>query len=461
MVSPVAASGFDVHRLEEIDSTNDWLLAAARDGAPDRTVVVADFQRRGRGRLDRRWEAPAGSALLCSVLLRPDARRRTSGTSRRSRSASPRSTRARTSRRCDVGLKWPNDLVVDDRKLGGILAEADGREDADGATAIVVGLGLNLSWPGPARGERDLARTQRRAVTVDARRAPRRATSPRSTRAIATLRTVRRALRAGRAVPPLARDARPARPRAAPRRRRRRASRRTSNDARPPRGRRPTRAARAFATGDVVHLRGVAEGSSRAPRVASRPCDSSSPAVPASSARTSSATGSSSTPTTSSSPTTRSPTRATGRTSTTSRTARPFVHGDIRDLDPAERTIKDHGIDTVVNFAAESHNSLAILDPARFFYDQRARDPDDARGRPPRGRRRGSTTSRRARSTATWTSTTPARSPRRARTGRGRPTTRRRPAATTPSARTSRPSSSPSRSRTAPTTTARTSSPRR
>jgi dTDP-glucose 4,6-dehydratase len=44
-----------------------------------------------------------------------------------------------------------------------------------------------------------------------------------------------------------------------------------------------------------------------------------------------------------------------------------FVHGDIRDLDLAERTIKDHGIDTIVNFAAESHNSLAILDPARFF----------------------------------------------------------------------------------------------
>jgi dTDP-glucose 4,6-dehydratase len=45
----------------------------------------------------------------------------------------------------------------------------------------------------------------------------------------------------------------------------------------------------------------------------------------------------------------------------------PFVHGDIRDLDLAERTIKDFGIDTIVNFAAESHNSLAILDPARFF----------------------------------------------------------------------------------------------
>jgi dTDP-glucose 4,6-dehydratase len=47
--------------------------------------------------------------------------------------------------------------------------------------------------------------------------------------------------------------------------------------------------------------------------------------------------------------------------------ASSFVHGDIRDLDTAERTIKDFGVDTVVNFAAESHNSLAILDPARFF----------------------------------------------------------------------------------------------
>ena len=45
----------------------------------------------------------------------------------------------------------------------------------------------------------------------------------------------------------------------------------------------------------------------------------------------------------------------------------PFVHGDIRDLDAAQRTLKDHAIDTIVNFAAESHNSLAIIDPTRFF----------------------------------------------------------------------------------------------
>jgi len=149
MVSPVPASGFVVHRFDETDSTNDWALAAGRDGAPDRTVAVADFQRRGRGRLDRRWEAPPGSALLCSVLLRA-----VLGAEDRHLCAVAVALAARQA--CgvvaglDVGLKWPNDLVVGDKKLGGILAESDGGTDDVGATAVVVGLGLNLTWDGPA-----------------------------------------------------------------------------------------------------------------------------------------------------------------------------------------------------------------------------------------------------------------------------------------------------------------------
>jgi BirA family transcriptional regulator, biotin operon repressor / biotin---[acetyl-CoA-carboxylase] ligase len=148
MVSPVVASGFVVHRLDSIDSTNDWALAAAREGAPDRTVVLAEFQQRGRGRLDRRWEAPVHSALLCTVLLRP-----VLAVEDRHLCAVAVGLAAleacATSADLDVGLKWPNDLVVVDRKLGGILAETDGREDDDGTTAVVVGLGLNVSWPGP------------------------------------------------------------------------------------------------------------------------------------------------------------------------------------------------------------------------------------------------------------------------------------------------------------------------
>jgi BirA family transcriptional regulator, biotin operon repressor / biotin---[acetyl-CoA-carboxylase] ligase len=167
MVSPVSASAFLVHRLDETDSTNDWALGAARDGAPDRTVVVADYQHRGRGRLDRRWEAPPGSALLCTVLLRPalDVEDRHLCAVAVGLAALEA---CRAAAGLDVGLKWPNDLVVADRKLGGILAETDGREEADGSTAVVIGLGLNVSWPGPPEANgTSLEAASGRAVTRD------------------------------------------------------------------------------------------------------------------------------------------------------------------------------------------------------------------------------------------------------------------------------------------------------
>ena len=62
----------DVRWVEETDSTNTRLLEDARAGVPEGRVLVADHQTAGRGRLGRRWEAPSGSALLVSVLLRPD-----------------------------------------------------------------------------------------------------------------------------------------------------------------------------------------------------------------------------------------------------------------------------------------------------------------------------------------------------------------------------------------------------
>src|SRR5205085_11091393 len=123
------------------DSTNTRLLDEARAGAPEGLVVVADHQTAGRGRLGRTWVAPAGSSLLVSVLFRP-----------RSLEAGHLLTTAVALAACDAcervagvapDLKWPNDLLVDDRNLGGILAEAEG-------TAVVVGLGLNVSRPSGA-----------------------------------------------------------------------------------------------------------------------------------------------------------------------------------------------------------------------------------------------------------------------------------------------------------------------
>jgi BirA family biotin operon repressor/biotin-[acetyl-CoA-carboxylase] ligase len=133
----------DVRWLPSIDSTNRHLLREARAGAAEGTVVVADHQESGRGRLDRVWVAPPRSSLLLSVLLRPDLPLERLhlltaivGLAAADACASEAGV--------DVGLKWPNDLVVGSRKLGGILAET--QLEGSRARGVVVGLGLNVNW---------------------------------------------------------------------------------------------------------------------------------------------------------------------------------------------------------------------------------------------------------------------------------------------------------------------------
>jgi BirA family biotin operon repressor/biotin-[acetyl-CoA-carboxylase] ligase len=137
----LAATRFaDVTWLPEVTSTNDEVAARARGGAPngvvEGVVVVADAQSAGRGRRGRTWEAPAGSSLLVSVLLRPPAPHlglMAAGLAARDA--------CRTATGVDASLKWPNDLVVDGHgKLAGILAE----RAPDGG--VVVGLGINVDW---------------------------------------------------------------------------------------------------------------------------------------------------------------------------------------------------------------------------------------------------------------------------------------------------------------------------
>jgi BirA family biotin operon repressor/biotin-[acetyl-CoA-carboxylase] ligase len=138
----------DVRWVDETGSTNADLMAAARDGAPDGTVLVADHQTAGRGRADRVWTAPPGSSLLMSVLVRPSAAFTPFAGMAVGVAAADGIAAASG---VEVRLKWPNDLVWpgrgdgSDKKLGGILAEADW-SDSD-APAVVVGLGLNVNWP--------------------------------------------------------------------------------------------------------------------------------------------------------------------------------------------------------------------------------------------------------------------------------------------------------------------------
>lgn len=130
--------------LPSVESTNTLVAGAALDGAPHASVVVAEEQTAGKGRLGRTWTAPARSGLFTSVLLRPQTPAHTWTWLPLLAGVAARDAIARA---CDleVGLKWPNDVVVRagelaDRKLGGILCET-----VSGQEAVVAGIGLNVS----------------------------------------------------------------------------------------------------------------------------------------------------------------------------------------------------------------------------------------------------------------------------------------------------------------------------
>jgi BirA family biotin operon repressor/biotin-[acetyl-CoA-carboxylase] ligase len=124
--------------VAEAGSTNADLVAAAGQDAPEGTVLVAEHQVAGRGRLDRVWTSPPRAGLTVSVLLRPDVPAARRGwlpllTGVALAEAVGESTGVLAS------VKWPNDLLArDGRKLAGILAESSGK-------AVVVGTGLNVT----------------------------------------------------------------------------------------------------------------------------------------------------------------------------------------------------------------------------------------------------------------------------------------------------------------------------
>ena len=130
-----------LHHFPTIDSTNDRLKAMARQGAPHGTVLVADHQTAGHGRLGRSFHSPAASGVYFSILLRPGCYP----------TELMHLTCAAAVAMCDAvakaagfrpGIKWTNDLVFEKKKLGGILTElgftADGRVDY-----AIIGIGMN------------------------------------------------------------------------------------------------------------------------------------------------------------------------------------------------------------------------------------------------------------------------------------------------------------------------------
>lgn len=140
---------WQVRIVDETGSTNaDLLDAAATGGAPHGSVLVARHQTAGRGRLDRRWDAPPGANLLVSILFRarpghplPE---HLHELTQRVALAAATAVSAVSSAALQPALKWPNDLLLVGAKLAGVLAQAG---TVDGAVDhVVVGIGINVGW---------------------------------------------------------------------------------------------------------------------------------------------------------------------------------------------------------------------------------------------------------------------------------------------------------------------------
>jgi BirA family biotin operon repressor/biotin-[acetyl-CoA-carboxylase] ligase len=136
---------FELRGFALVASTQDLVTLAAQGGAPEGLVVFAAEQSAGRGRAGRSWTAPAGSALMFSILLRP------AGSLADLASLSLVGGLAVVEGLAEAGgpkaqLKWPNDCLCGERKLAGVLAESGA--DRAGGPVVVLGVGCNTTWEG-------------------------------------------------------------------------------------------------------------------------------------------------------------------------------------------------------------------------------------------------------------------------------------------------------------------------
>jgi BirA family biotin operon repressor/biotin-[acetyl-CoA-carboxylase] ligase len=149
-----AFAGFRLQTVASTPSTQDMVRAEARGGAPSGFCCIAGLQTAGRGRHDRGWEAPPGSALLCSVLVRVSPSR-LGGVALAAGLSVRAAIMATTGVSC--ALKWPNDVLAEGRKLAGILCEVEPAAPEGGGTAVVIGTGVNLAVPGFPPGARGVS----------------------------------------------------------------------------------------------------------------------------------------------------------------------------------------------------------------------------------------------------------------------------------------------------------------
>lgn len=139
---PTEFIGKTVLFFEELDSTNSKASELARDGAAEGTAVIAESQQKGRGRLGRTWHSPTGVNIYTSVILRPKTPPQATQTITLA-AAIALAEAIEGSSGIRPAVKWPNDLLINGKKVAGILTEMS--SEADRVNHIIIGTGINVN----------------------------------------------------------------------------------------------------------------------------------------------------------------------------------------------------------------------------------------------------------------------------------------------------------------------------
>lgn len=135
--------GKTIHCFDSVESTMDVAFKLGGEGSAEGTIVCAETQTRGKGRMGRLWTSPEGTGIYFSVILRPALS--TAEVPRLTLLAAVAVCEALRQTGCDARIKWPNDILINGKKVCGILTELNG--DIDRVRFVVVGVGINVNTP--------------------------------------------------------------------------------------------------------------------------------------------------------------------------------------------------------------------------------------------------------------------------------------------------------------------------
>ena len=127
---------------QSVDSTNNEAKKEAAAGAPEGTVIIADEQTGGRGRLGRHWVSPKGTGIWMSIILKPELEPAEAAKITQLTAASV-ATALRNVTGCEAGIKWPNDIIINKKKVCGILTEMSA--ELNSINHIIIGIGINVN----------------------------------------------------------------------------------------------------------------------------------------------------------------------------------------------------------------------------------------------------------------------------------------------------------------------------